>query len=93
MVCFQTFQKPLLDSELLTEKEVAMIFVNWKELIMCNIKLLKYATCWLIQWIAFTSSLVTMQLTPDLSSLFVYCSKVINQNAVHQFSNVACQVN
>uniref|UniRef100_A0AAQ6AG60 Intersectin-1 n=1 Tax=Amphiprion ocellaris TaxID=80972 RepID=A0AAQ6AG60_AMPOC len=26
---------------LLTEKEVAMIFVNWKELIMCNIKLLK----------------------------------------------------
>lgn len=49
MVCFQTFQKPLLDSELLTEKEVAMIFVNWKELIMCNIKLLKYATYWLIQ--------------------------------------------
>lgn len=38
----QTFQKPLLESELLTEKEVAMIFVNWKELIMCNIKLLKY---------------------------------------------------
>lgn len=52
MVCFQTFQKPLLDSELLTEKEVAMIFVNWKELIMCNIKLLKYATYWLIQWIS-----------------------------------------
>lgn len=39
----QVFQKPLLESELLTEKEVAMIFVNWKELIMCNIKLLKYA--------------------------------------------------
>ncbi|KAJ8352480.1 hypothetical protein SKAU_G00239560 [Synaphobranchus kaupii] len=37
----EVFQKPLLDSELLTEKEVAMIFVNWKELIMCNIKLLK----------------------------------------------------
>ncbi|KAJ7427584.1 hypothetical protein WISP_05770 [Willisornis vidua] len=37
----QIFQKPLLESELLTEKEVAMIFVNWKELIMCNIKLLK----------------------------------------------------
>uniref|UniRef100_A0A8C2T3F4 Intersectin-1 n=1 Tax=Coturnix japonica TaxID=93934 RepID=A0A8C2T3F4_COTJA len=35
------FQKPLMESELLTEKEVAMIFVNWKELIMCNIKLLK----------------------------------------------------
>ncbi|MEQ2209741.1 Intersectin 1 (SH3 domain protein) [Xenoophorus captivus] len=29
------------ECELLTEKEVAMIFVNWKELIMCNIKLLK----------------------------------------------------
>uniref|UniRef100_A0A8C5N098 Intersectin-1 n=1 Tax=Leptobrachium leishanense TaxID=445787 RepID=A0A8C5N098_9ANUR len=37
----EAFQKPLLESELLTEKEVAMIFVNWKELIMCNIKLLK----------------------------------------------------
>ncbi|XP_035390788.1 intersectin-1 isoform X2 [Electrophorus electricus] len=37
----ETFQKPLLEWELLTEKEVAMIFVNWKELIMCNIKLLK----------------------------------------------------
>ncbi|XP_031220258.1 intersectin-1 isoform X2 [Mastomys coucha] len=37
----EIFQKPLTESELLTEKEVAMIFVNWKELIMCNIKLLK----------------------------------------------------
>ncbi|KAJ3610859.1 hypothetical protein NHX12_022949 [Muraenolepis orangiensis] len=37
----ETFQKPLLECELLTEKEVGMIFVNWKELIMCNIKLLK----------------------------------------------------
>ena len=40
-VCAQIFHKPLLECELLTEKEVAMIFVNWKELIMCNIKLLK----------------------------------------------------
>lgn len=39
--CVQIFHKPLLECELLTEKEVAMIFVNWKELIMCNIKLLK----------------------------------------------------
>ncbi|KAA8578844.1 hypothetical protein FQN60_000053, partial [Etheostoma spectabile] len=39
----EIFHKPLLDCELLTEKEVAMIFVNWKELIMCNIKLLKLA--------------------------------------------------
>ncbi|XP_068424453.1 intersectin-1 isoform X2 [Clinocottus analis] len=37
----EIFHKPLLECELLTEKEVAMIFVNWKELIMCNIKLLK----------------------------------------------------
>ncbi|KAM8813062.1 intersectin-1 isoform 2-T2 [Rhynchonycteris naso] len=37
----EIFQKPLLESELLTEKEGAMIFVNWKELLMCNIKLLK----------------------------------------------------
>jgi len=41
--------------------------------------------------ISFTSSLVTMQLPRDLSSLFVYCSEVINQNAAHQLSNVACQ--
>lgn len=40
-VLSQIFHKPLLECELLTEKEVAMIFVNWKELIMCNIKLLK----------------------------------------------------
>ncbi|KAM9726715.1 LOW QUALITY PROTEIN: intersectin-1 [Menidia menidia] len=37
----EIFHKPLLEFELLTDKEVAMIFVNWKELIMCNIKLLK----------------------------------------------------
>uniref|UniRef100_A0A3B3S449 Intersectin-1 n=1 Tax=Paramormyrops kingsleyae TaxID=1676925 RepID=A0A3B3S449_9TELE len=37
----EVFQKPMQESELLTEKEAAMIFVNWKELIMCNIKLLK----------------------------------------------------
>ncbi|XP_042759035.1 intersectin-1 isoform X3 [Panthera leo] len=41
----EIFQKPLMESELLTEKEGAMIFVNWKELIMCNIKLLKSAPC------------------------------------------------
>uniref|UniRef100_H3AP45 Intersectin 1 (SH3 domain protein) n=1 Tax=Latimeria chalumnae TaxID=7897 RepID=H3AP45_LATCH len=38
---YKIFQKPLMESDLLTEKEVTMIFVNWKELIMCNIKLLK----------------------------------------------------
>uniref|UniRef100_A0A671DP93 Intersectin 1 n=1 Tax=Rhinolophus ferrumequinum TaxID=59479 RepID=A0A671DP93_RHIFE len=37
----EIFQKPLMESELLTEKEGAMIFVNWKELTMCNVKLLK----------------------------------------------------
>ncbi|ELK38261.1 Intersectin-1 [Myotis davidii] len=37
----EIFQKPLMEAELLTEKEGAMTFVNWKELIMCNIKLLK----------------------------------------------------
>ncbi|KAJ4948799.1 hypothetical protein JOQ06_020322 [Pogonophryne albipinna] len=30
----EIFHKPLLECELLTEKEVGMIFVNWKELIM-----------------------------------------------------------
>lgn len=30
-----------MESELLTEKEGATMFVNWKELVMCNVKLLK----------------------------------------------------
>uniref|UniRef100_A0A672HXQ7 Intersectin 1 (SH3 domain protein) n=1 Tax=Salarias fasciatus TaxID=181472 RepID=A0A672HXQ7_SALFA len=33
----EIFHKPLLECELLTEKEVAMIFVNWKELIMLSV--------------------------------------------------------
>ncbi|XP_045435796.1 intersectin-1 isoform X2 [Pipistrellus kuhlii] len=37
----EIFQKPLMEAEMLTEKEGAMTFVNWKELIMCNVKLLK----------------------------------------------------
>lgn len=37
----QVFQKPMAESGVLTEAEMAMIFVNWKELIMSNTKLLK----------------------------------------------------
>ncbi|XP_047429814.1 intersectin-2a isoform X3 [Mugil cephalus] len=35
------FHKPMSESGRLTEAEMAVIFVNWRELIMCNTKLLK----------------------------------------------------
>ncbi|XP_040283363.1 intersectin-2 isoform X1 [Bufo bufo] len=37
----EVFQKPMAESGALTEAEMVMIFVNWKELIMSNTKLLK----------------------------------------------------
>ncbi|XP_072218107.1 intersectin-2a isoform X2 [Leuresthes tenuis] len=37
----EVFYKPMSESGRLTEAEMAVIFVNWRELIMCNTKLLK----------------------------------------------------
>ncbi|RXN24304.1 intersectin-2-like isoform X2 [Labeo rohita] len=37
----QEFHKPMAESGRLTEAEMSMIFVNWRELIMCSTKLLK----------------------------------------------------
>ncbi|XP_040920146.1 intersectin-2a [Toxotes jaculatrix] len=37
----EVFYKPMSESGRLTEDEMAVIFVNWRELIMCNTKLLK----------------------------------------------------
>ncbi|XP_053192529.1 intersectin-2a [Scomber japonicus] len=37
----EVFHKPMSESGRLTEAEMNMIFVNWRELIMCNTKLLK----------------------------------------------------
>ncbi|XP_035766352.1 intersectin-2a [Neolamprologus brichardi] len=37
----EVFYKPMSESGRLTEAEMAVIFVNWRELIMCNSKLLK----------------------------------------------------
>uniref|UniRef100_A0AAY4CYS8 Intersectin 2a n=1 Tax=Denticeps clupeoides TaxID=299321 RepID=A0AAY4CYS8_9TELE len=37
----QVFHKPMAESSRLTDEEMSMIFVNWRELIMCNTKLLK----------------------------------------------------
>lgn len=37
----EVFHKPMSESGRLTEAEINMIFVNWKELIMCNTKLVK----------------------------------------------------
>ncbi|XP_069578969.1 intersectin-2a isoform X2 [Brachyistius frenatus] len=37
----EVFHKPMSESGRLTEAEMSVIFVNWRELIMCNTKLLK----------------------------------------------------
>ncbi|XP_024147733.1 intersectin-2a isoform X2 [Oryzias melastigma] len=37
----EVFHKPMSESGRLTEAEMATIFVNWRELIMCNLKFLK----------------------------------------------------
>uniref|UniRef100_A0A1A7YX17 Intersectin 2b n=1 Tax=Iconisemion striatum TaxID=60296 RepID=A0A1A7YX17_9TELE len=37
----EVFYKPMSESGRLTEAEMTMIFANWRELIMCNMKLLK----------------------------------------------------
>ncbi|KAM4602595.1 intersectin-2b [Polymixia lowei] len=40
-IVLEVFHKPMSESGRLTEAEMSMIFVNWKELIACNTKLLK----------------------------------------------------
>uniref|UniRef100_A0A4W6BQM9 Intersectin 1 n=1 Tax=Lates calcarifer TaxID=8187 RepID=A0A4W6BQM9_LATCA len=65
----EIFHKPLLECELLTEKEVAMIFVNWKELIMCNIKLLKA--------LRMIGDILTNQL-PHMQPYIRFCSCQLN---------------
>uniref|UniRef100_A0AAZ3PM11 Intersectin 2b n=1 Tax=Oncorhynchus tshawytscha TaxID=74940 RepID=A0AAZ3PM11_ONCTS len=40
-IVMEVFHKPMSESGRLTEAEMVMIFVNWKELIACNTKLLK----------------------------------------------------
>uniref|UniRef100_A0A4W5K8W1 Intersectin 2b n=1 Tax=Hucho hucho TaxID=62062 RepID=A0A4W5K8W1_9TELE len=40
-IVMEVFHKPMSESGRLTEAEMSMIFVNWKELIACNTKLLK----------------------------------------------------
>ncbi|XP_063078267.1 intersectin-2a [Engraulis encrasicolus] len=37
----EVFHKPMAESGRLTEAEMGVIFINWRELIMCNTKLLK----------------------------------------------------
>ncbi|KAJ3593486.1 hypothetical protein NHX12_005820 [Muraenolepis orangiensis] len=40
-IVLEVFHKPMTESGRLTEAEMAMMFVNWKELIACNTKLVK----------------------------------------------------
>nr|XP_006811485.1 PREDICTED: intersectin-2-like [Saccoglossus kowalevskii] len=37
----EVFYKPMAEAAIVTKEELASIFVNWKEIIMCNMKLLK----------------------------------------------------
>ena len=39
---FQAFHDPIKNENALTEEENESVFVNWNELTMCNMKLLKY---------------------------------------------------
>lgn len=36
LLCAQVFEKPLLESMVLTVNEVDRIFVNWRDIIACN---------------------------------------------------------
>ncbi|GFT57802.1 intersectin-1 [Nephila pilipes] len=40
-IALDAFHKPLRESSVLTKEELRSIFVNWKELIVCNTKLLR----------------------------------------------------
>ncbi|XP_015921274.2 intersectin-1 isoform X1 [Parasteatoda tepidariorum] len=40
-IVLDAFQKPLRESQVLNKEELRSIFVNWKELIVCNTKLLR----------------------------------------------------
>ncbi|GIY06586.1 intersectin-1 [Caerostris darwini] len=40
-IVLDAFQKPLREASVLTKEELRSIFVNWKELIVCNTKLLR----------------------------------------------------
>lgn len=40
-IVLDAFYEPMANSKVMTQEELDMIFVNWKELILCNTKLLK----------------------------------------------------
>ncbi|KAK3098160.1 hypothetical protein FSP39_016770 [Pinctada imbricata] len=40
-IVLDAFYKPMSDAKVMTEEELSSVFVNWKELIVCNTKLLK----------------------------------------------------
>lgn len=41
-ISLQVFEKPLLESLVLTVDEVDKIFVNWRDIIACNDNFLRY---------------------------------------------------
>eukprot|EP00057_Strongylocentrotus_purpuratus_P016006 XP_011670480.1 PREDICTED: intersectin-1 [Strongylocentrotus purpuratus] len=51
----EVFQKPMLESQIMTPQEMAAVFVNWKELIQCNTKLLNLQLPRMTPYIRFCS--------------------------------------
>ena len=41
MMLLQVFYNPLAEAKVLSVAELNTVFINWKELIMCNVKFLK----------------------------------------------------
>lgn len=39
----QVFEKPLIESKVLTPEEIEKIFVNWRDIIVCNYTFLRFA--------------------------------------------------
>ncbi|XP_073258737.1 intersectin-1-like [Porites lutea] len=73
----EVFYNPLAESGLLTEQELVTVFINWKELIWCNMRLLK---AFLIRKKMSTSVAITSigdilcEMLPHLTPYVRFCS-------------------
>lgn len=73
----EVFYNPLAESGLLTEQELVTVFINWKELIWCNMRLLK---AFLIRKKMSTSVAITSigdilcEMLPRLTPYVRFCS-------------------
>ncbi|XP_069137912.1 intersectin-1-like isoform X1 [Argopecten irradians] len=87
-VVLDVFHKPLLEGKGMTEEELATIFVNWKELIVCNTKLSKAMKvrrkrCGKGQVIGVIGDILCENL-PHLTPYIRFCSCQLNAAALLQ---------